>query len=164
MSEISFKRVSSKDGEDICRIYNILKDCGENMYVHHGLTHWLTPYAEDAILRDVAEKDVYIAYMDGTAVGTFMMSKNRTSYFTDDIPAIYISKVAILPREEGKGIGGKCMKFIEEQALSEDIYCIRLDVYTKSERAINFYCSKGFSVVDEKPTRKFSVYCMEKRL
>ena len=163
MSDISFKKIALNDEEDFDRIYNILKICGENMYMNYGLAHWLEPYSINAIRNDAAGKDVYIAYMDGAEIGTFMISERESAYFKNDVPAIYISKFAILPKGEGKGIGSKCMSFIEDQMLLKNIHCIRLEVYTRSDRAVSFYRNKGFLIVDEKPTRRFSVYCMEKR-
>lgn len=164
MDSISFKKVTSGDRDDIHAIYNILKACGENMFNRYGLEHWINPYTEKSIERDTENKEVYIVSLDNRKIATFMISKTKSEYFSDETPAVYISKVATLPEEEGKGIGGKCIDFIEARALTETVSRIRLDVYTKSERAINFYKNKGFIVTDEKPTRRFSVYCMEKVL
>jgi ribosomal protein S18 acetylase RimI-like enzyme len=56
------------------------------------------------------------------------------------------------------------MQFIENTVrnLGKDI--IRLDVYDKSIQAINFYHKMGFIDLFKRPTRRFQVVCMEKRL
>lgn len=154
------------DREQIDEIFQILKLCGEDMYFRKGLSHWKTPYGLEKIEIDCREKEVYLVFDKDVDefVSTFMLSQKPSSFFEDNSRSVYISKFATKPKYSGKGLGGRCLEFIEQYAKDNKLDSLRLDVYDKSEEAVRFYTNKGFKVLYSRKTVHFEVYCMEKKL
>lgn len=57
------------------------------------------------------KNDVYIVYEKKNIISTYQLMKEDGS--------LYFRKLAILPRESGKGVGSFCMKQIEKTARNE---------------------------------------------
>ena len=93
-----------------------------------------------------------------------MKSEQKSNYFNDIERFIYLSKFAVQPTESGRGLGKKCLQYIEDLCKTEGFKGIRLDVYDKSHRAVNFYLKIGFEELFKAKTRNFDIVCMEKRV
>ncbi len=161
---LKFIRLIEKDNVYHQKVYEILQQCGQYMYKKEGLVHWLKPYPIEKIKEDVKTKSVFIVKENGCVVATFTLSDMKSIYFNDDDKFIYLSKFAVLPSKSGQGIGTSSIKYIEQFAKDNNFLGIRLDVYNKSVRAINFYLKNGFIKLFEAPTKHFKVVCMEKRV
>ncbi len=170
-----FEKVLPSEKDKIAEVYGILKRSEEDMYYSQGLVHWKTPYPIDAIKRDCAEREVYIAKnLDSNQfVHTFQLDFKpfgsqdaNIEEVEDEIKTnvVYLRKFATDPQVSGKGIGKQSMNFIENYCRSMGISKICLDVYEKSQKAIQFYIKNGFIVIGSKPTKHFRVYVMEKQL
>lgn len=156
MSRLSFFRVQHKDQQAINAVYNILLQCGKDMYLKQGLLHWKNPYPKEYIERDCIEKYVFLVKQGSESVATFQLKK--------DEKGAHLSKFAVLPVYAKNGIGGQSLCFMEGWCKNEKIELIHLDVYDKSDNAIRFYTHKGFSVVGTSQTKHFRVLLMEKRI
>ena len=161
MEGLFFRKASDND---IDSIYNNLKLCSENMYKEHGLEHWIPVYPTEKIKEDINSKQVYIVEYNNQIVGNFILTDKMNSLWKTESKAIYLSKLAIVPEYSGKGLGKKCMKYIENLAKNEGYENIRFDVYDKSLNTIAFYKKLGYTVTDTAKTRRFTVLLMEKRV
>ena len=150
--------VSSTEKDYINAIYRILFKCGLHM-LRQGLFHWVKPYSKRAIENDCDSQKVVIVKdkTSGRFTSTFQMLKKSDG-------VLYVRKIATDPDFEGKGIGKKNMRYIEEYASEHGYKRICLDVYKKSSRAVNFYKRCGFTIIGETKARFFSEYVMEKVL
>ncbi len=153
---LSFVRVSPENEDALISIQNILKACGEDMFNRLGLEHWKNPYPIDAIRKNAAEREVYLIYDDGNEVGTLQLYEENGK--------LVLAKLGVLPECSGKGIGSLALRFMEERAGRLGLNTLYLDVYDKSEHAVNFYLHHGFEIKGLAPTRRFSVYLMEKKI
>ena len=145
-------------------VYSILKICGEDMHKKQSLNHWLKPYPINKIKEDIHSKRVFLVKDNNEYIATFSLDKNSSKFFNDNGPYIYLSKFAVLPNRSGKGIGKKCLEYIDCLIKDEKYKGVRLDVYDKSTHAINFYLKNGFNNLFESKTTNFTVICMEKRV
>lgn len=136
-------------------IYNNIKSCADDM-AKQGMFHWIPYYEKKCIEEDIKSKDVYIVKINNSIVGNFILTVKDEG--------IYLGKLTILPEYSGKGIGTRCLTFIEKYAQEKAIRLINLDVYEKSIKAINFYKKNGYKIIGEKPTRRFKVKLMQKEL
>jgi ribosomal protein S18 acetylase RimI-like enzyme len=59
----------------------------------------------------------------------------------------YISNIAILPAQQGHGLGHQILQLIEKQAREQGYQKISLTVDIENERAFSLYCRTGFEVV-----------------
>jgi GNAT superfamily N-acetyltransferase len=166
-----FERVLQNEDDKIEKVYEIIKDSGEDMLIKHGLTHWRTPYPFESIKKDCLNREVFLIKdldMD-QYVHTFQLGFNENSPDITSCQGIiesiaYIYKFATSPQFTGSGIGKRSMEYIESYCRSKGVSKLCLDVYIKSEHAIRFYLNKGFKITGEQPTRHFAVYLMEKQL
>ena len=173
---LAFERVLPEEDEKISVIYEIIKSNGEDMFHNQGLMHWRTPYPKKSIQKNCSEREVFLARdLDANQyVHTFQLEftslyANVTQSFEMAENGIassvaIINKFATTPQVAGKGIGRQSIDYIEAYCRNKRISKICLDVYDKSERAIQFYTNRGFKIVGTKPTKYFTVYLMEKVL
>lgn len=155
--KLIFVKVCFDDSESMDEIYEILRNCGEDMYISDGLEHWKNPYPKELLIQDCADHNVYIVKMDECiTVGTFQIE------VIDTVAWIY--KVAVRPGMTGKGIGKKIVERIE--SISREMQCdrIKCNVYDKSTKAKEFYLHNGFRIIGLAQTRRFQVLVFEKLL
>ncbi len=117
-------------------VYDILRLCGEDMYENQGLVHWRTPYPTERIVDDCKNKEVYLAIEENEPIATFQLSPKDNM--------LELSKFGVLPAQSGQGIGGKCMRYMEDMCKARGFKGLCLDVYDQSKVAIRFYEKHGF--------------------
>lgn len=154
MFDLSFVAVNCEDEVNIIKVFNILAACGTDMYENQGLQHWKNPYSIENIKKDCVGKNVFLVFLDGVAVATFMLMVSKKGTL--------ITKFAVSPSFSGKKIGSRCIDYINDWCKEKKIKRIYLDVYDKSTVAIKFYERNGFTVYDSAPTRRFRVLLMER--
>ena len=160
MNTLSYLITNKNDFFKIDYIYDILNECGEDMYHQYGLVHWLNPYPKEAIRLDCENNDVYLVYNCDIPVATFQLSEQ----ILKGKQTIHINKFATRPIYSNRGIGKSMMKFVTDKSLEKNIGWISLDVYTESLHAIEFYKNLGFEIIEKKPTKRFAVYKMMKNI
>jgi|ADurb_H2B_03_Slu_FD_contig_123_12683_length_719_multi_15_in_2_out_0_1 GNAT superfamily N-acetyltransferase len=167
-----FERVLESDEARIAEIYNIIKICGEDMSDTQDLHHWENPYQTESIKKHCTEREVFVVKdleLD-KYVHTFQLEFLEFPQSQQKDPAqetnyvAEINKFATIPEVAGRGVGKASMEYIEDYCRSRNVFKIILDVYDKNEHAIKFYQKRGFTIIGSKPTRRFSVYMMEKLL
>lgn len=66
------------------------------------------------------------------------------------------------PKHEGKGIAQHMARYIEKLAKEKQYGAIRLDVFVKNLRSVNFYKKLGYEVTGKVLFRKGEFFCCEK--
>ena len=100
--------------------------------------------------KDAESKTVYVVQSEGRTVGTFTISTQRPDYYSEDVLAslwgksLYISRLAILPEMQGRGIGTWCMRWIERAAWDMDCVAVRLDVVVTNTKLLGYYGRLGY--------------------
>lgn len=160
---LEFVRVWENDSKEIGAIHDIIADCGERMFVDEGLLHWATPLTYDFIRKESMEKEFYLAWCKSTGeyVATFNLSTRADAYFDIDKKAVYIQRIAVLPKYWNRGIGTQCYQKAVEMAKKTGAECIRSSVYEASPRAVSFLKRKGYRELYRRHSRNFTVLCME---
>lgn len=163
---LSFEKIFPNEDKKVSEVYEIIKVCGEHMYKEQGLAHWRSPYPIEAIKENCKEREVFLVKdLDtDTYVHTFQLELISKFIDANEVPIAIINKFATIPTVAGKGIGKLSMDYIEEFCSNKGVSKIDLDVYDKSDHAVQFYKKRGFIITGSRPTRHFTVYLMEKRL
>lgn len=153
---LKIKKVHWFDLEAIFSVAEILNKCGKNMAQKYGLHHWDNTKIKSLVIVGmcVLKNDVYLIVSDNVSVATFQVKCNKDTLFFE--------KLAVLPAYAGKGLGGYCLKIIENKAKQLHMKKIRMKVYDKSQHAIDFYLHKGYSQVGVSGTLKYKELVMEK--
>ncbi len=105
--------------------------------------------------NDIENEEMYIIEDNNRIIGSFVLSdyddpdyhkikwnKERKRFF-------YLNRLAILPKEQGKGYAKTTMKFIENYAVENNYNVIRLTVYENNLNAIKLYEKNGFKRIEE---------------
>ncbi len=163
---IEFKRVWDNDAEGIQAIYNIIKECGEKMFLEDGLLHWADPLPHDSIRAMCLENEVYLLRHKKLAkpIAFYAVTDKMSSYFDIDRRAAYISRIAVSPELWRSGIGKIMIAQIVQYAKEHRCDCVRTTVYEKSAKAIEFFQKNHFLDKYKRPTKNFVVLCIEKEI
>lgn len=140
------------------KVNNILYACGKDMAKKYDLHHWDNSHFKNFIIVAMCEmkNSVYLVTEAGKAVATFQ------THFIGK--SLRFEKLACDPMNSGKGIGTFCVNYIEEMARKNNCTRVCMDVYTPSQHALEFYKNRGYRVVGETNTLKYSEVKMEKLL
>lgn len=143
---------------DYLSVARILYACGKDMGKKYSLHHWDNPWLKTVIIVvwSSLKNRVFVVEDGKRAVATYQTKTEQDT--------LQFEKLAVLPIEGGKGIGGYCLQLIEEEAAGRGCTKVRMDVYFKSSHAIEFYIKHGYKRVGDDKTLKYDVICMEKNL
>lgn len=164
--------------EEVEPLHAILSKCGQDMQARFGLSHWIPPYPLELMRKSAEERDVY-AIVDGIElVATFTTGTVPQPYYLTipglweawdaaGEPALYLNRLAVLPRLQGRGIGTWCMNTIESMAQAEGCRAVRFDAYNKHLKLLEYYDRLGYhrrgSFIFESPRRGVTgMVCFEK--
>lgn len=141
--------------EQFEEVHEIIVTCGKHMKEQYGFTHWFPPDPIEEMYKHAQEKEVYAVKQkeQKQMIGTFTLdihSKHGqydTLWHHPEHKALYVSKLAILPDYQGKGIGPWCMKEIERIATNTYCSAVRLDALLENTQLLKFYhCKLGYEI------------------
>ena len=141
--------------DDILAVTGILHACGKDMAGEYDLHHWDNPWIKTflIVLLCLTKNNIRIV-LDKDAVATYQ-TKIRDG-------VLFFEKLAVRPENSGKGIGNFCLAQIEKEARENGCKKVQMDVYTKSQHAIQFYTRHGYTTIDDDETPRKDVIRMEK--
>lgn len=144
----SIVRITSP--EEVCAAQEIIRLCGEAVRDRFGLEHWIPPYPLERLQQDAFQKAVYAVEEDGARIGTFIIGTQGIDYLPDDFwadpaaTALYLSKLAIRPDRQGRGLGTWCMAQVEALATAQGCTAIRFDAIAAHTKLCDFYVRLGY--------------------
>ncbi len=157
--------------KDIPKMKKITEACASHM-ISQGIFQWNENYPSlEVFEKDVANETVYVYEIQDIVVGCVMFSFEKDSFYnnidwlTPDKKNLYVHRLAVHPKEQGKGIARKLMDFGEAFAKESNCLSIRLDTFSKNSRNNKFYKARGYSQVGEvffNQKSGFPFYCFEK--
>ena len=86
------------------------------------------------------------------------------NWITENHNSLYIHRLAIHPKKQGKGYAQKMMDFAENFATRNNYNSIRLDTFSKNVRNQKFYEIRGFKRLGDiyfPKQSEFPFYCYE---
>jgi len=104
---------------------------------------------------DIANNEMYIIKKDNKLIGSFVLSNfddpdyKEIDWDTNLKKFIYLNRLVISPKEQGKGYAKKVMTYIDEYAQNNNLDSIRLTVYEKNINAIRLYEKNGFKRIQK---------------
>ena len=158
---------------DLPYILNIIKNCTNHM-INNKIFQWNENYPSKEIFNtDIKNKNLYIIEHSKTIIGCVMKSMIQSEAYknvnwkTENKKNLYVHRLAVDPKYQGKGFGIKLMNFVEENALKNNYLSIRLDTFSKNKRNVKFYKKRGYIKIEDIYFLNQSVYpfyCFEKIL
>ena len=127
--------------EDAASIQGIMQEAFKKYMEDTGLVGTLEALEEslEDIVRDILSKDVFIALIDDTPVGTI-----RVQVFPDD--TAYISRFGVSLQYHNIGIGKALMNLVDKMLKSKGVKRVSLHTASKYKDLVRFYYGRGFYV------------------
>ena len=152
-------KLSLFDIKYLSNIARIFFMCGKDMAMKYNLHHWNNSKIKSfaIALYCALKNDVYVVTdLTNKVIATFQVKVNDDSLFFE--------KLAVDPSSSNKGVGTFCLQAIERLAKENGKNKVRMDVYDKSQHAIDLYSHKGYSIIGSERSLKFTNLIMEKRI
>ena len=142
--------------KDIFAVTRILYNCGKDMARQYDIHHWDNSKIKTLLIVIICaiKNHIFVVENDNMIVATYQTTiKDKSLHF---------EKLAVEPQHNGKGIGSFCLQEIEKEARDNGCRNVEMDVYSKSEHAIQFYINHGYTHVKNNNTLKYEILCFEK--
>lgn len=157
MNNYTIRKVNFINIPAMLSVSNILYDCGKDMAIKYNLHHWDNGKTKSflvAVYTSLRSNTFLVEDNNRNCVATFQTKK------IEDV--LHFSKLATKPNYAGKGIGSFCMSEIEKKAVESLCKKVSMEVYDKSQHAIDFYLHKGYEKCGEVKTLKYTEIKMQK--
>jgi ribosomal protein S18 acetylase RimI-like enzyme len=127
--------------DDAKSIQRITHEAFRKYMADTGLSGTLEALEEsvDDIIRDVEEKEVFIAFIDDVPVGTV-----RVRILPDN--SAYISRFGVSLQYHNIGIGKSLMNLVDKLLQSRGIKKVSLHTASKYRELVRFYYGRGFYI------------------
>lgn len=115
---------------------------------------WGDVYPFCEIEYDIKDNNMYIIELDDLIVGSYVLSDfDDPDYheikWNNNTNFVYLNRLVINPKFQGKGIAKEVLKLIEEDMKNNNYETIRLTVYEHNLPAIKLYEKFGFTRINE---------------
>ena len=131
--------------QDIDRIIEITKACAKTM-VKNDIYQWNEHYPNKAAFEnDVLRGELYVLEDSSQLIGCVVISTFMNdeyipiSWLTKNNNNVYIHRLAIHPKYQGKGYAQELMTFAENFAKENNHVSVRLDTFSQNHRNHEFY-------------------------
>ena len=135
---------------EIPMILAITKACAKDM-IRQNIFQWNEEYpSKDAFENDIKRNELYVFISDDSLIGCMVLTPTMDTeyipinWLTVNDNNLYIHRLAIHPKKQGKGYAQKLMAFAENFAVRNNYNSIRLDTFSKNIKNQKFYEIRGF--------------------
>ena len=155
---------------DIDIIIKLTQACAKYM-IDQGIFQWNEHYPnKTAFENDVDREELFVLDYNNEIAGCIVIS---TLMDEEYIPIkwlnrtannIYIHRLAVHPKHQGKGIAQHLMSFAERLAKENGNISIRLDTFSQNKRNQKFYEQRGYKRLGNihfPKQSEFPFYCYE---
>ena len=156
--------------QDIDNIIAVTKACAAHM-INNEIYQWNADYPnKTAFKNDISRDELYVLEANETLIGCIVISTFMDkeyvpiSWLTASNNNIYIHRLAIHPKYQGKGYAQKLMAFAEKFAKENNYFSIRLDTFSQNKRNHKFYEQRGYKRLGNiffPKQSKYPFYCYE---
>jgi ribosomal protein S18 acetylase RimI-like enzyme len=158
--------------ENLQEVIQFYKLCKADMD-RQGIHQWTDKYPNKKIFsEDIKKRNLYLLLKEETLIGAINISEEQEKEYAalgwkfGNEKIVVIHRLAISPKEQGKGYAQLLMNFAEDYALINAYQSIRLDVYSQNARGIKFYQKRDYFLrgMLRFPNREFNFLGMEKKI
>lgn len=142
-----------------------IMEAGSAVQRAHGFPGWPSPISHQGILSRFAIGEVFLAYLDGEAVGTFSLQCSDPDFWgeqQDD--ALYLHKLATRHCVRGRGVGLAMLRWAEQYTRDRGKTYLRLDTLATNHILCRYYEQAGYIDRGTIETPHFLARLFEKRV
>ena len=140
---------------DLDRVLQITRLCAREME-SRKVFQWNEHYPDrQSFVNDIRNSELYVYCIKIWLLDVFqyVLSMDevyrKVSWKTDGKNSVYIHRLAVDPKHQKQGIGGKLMDFAENESKSDGIDSIRLDTFSQNTVNQNFYEARGYVKLED---------------
>ena len=155
---------------DIDSIMSITKACARIM-INRNIFQWNEHYPNRiAFETDVKRNELYVLEIENSIIGCIVISTvmdveyTSIQWLTQNKDNIYIHRLAIHPKYQGKGNAQLLMGYAEKFSIENHYNSIRLDTFSQNQRNQTFYELRGYQKLGHiffLKQSKYPFYCYE---
>ena len=135
---------------DIGALLNITKACARHM-ISNNIFQWNDHYPnKNAYENNVRRNELYVLEDASQLIGCIVISTHMdeeyipVKWLTENKNNIYIHRVAVHPKYQGKGYAQQLMNYAEDYGRQNRCMSIRLDTFSQNGRNQRFYEKRGY--------------------
>ena len=136
---------------DIDAVLSITSACAKDM-ISKGILQWSEKYPNiKAFENDLSNNWLYVVVENNKTIGSITITPkmdeeyNSVKWLTITNNNLYIHRLAVDPKMQGKGYAQKLMDFAENYGRQKNYESIRLDTFSKNLRNQRFYEQRGYA-------------------
>jgi GNAT superfamily N-acetyltransferase len=142
-------QATTDDAEELATLHTAV---AEDLTARHGKGHWSSATTVKGVLFTMKRASVFVARKRQRIVATLALSTRKPwaidkTYFAPVPLSLYLTSMAVDPRQQRKGLGTQCMEEARRIAAAWPAAAIRLDAYDAPGGAGGFYAKCGFREV-----------------
>lgn len=155
---------------DIDKILEVTKSCALHL-IDAKIYQWNEHYPnKEAFTEDVNRDELYVLLENSTLVGCICISTLMDAFYeplkwlTPNKNNLYIHRLAVHPKCQGKGYAQRLMSFAEAYAKENRFNSIRLDTFSQNLRNMKFYEQRGYErlgLIYFPKQSEYPFYCYE---
>lgn len=137
--------------KDLSSILDITKACTVDM-IYNEIFQWNEHYPNETVFqKDLNRKELYVLEVGKKLKGAIVISDfmdavyEPIKWIAPTNKNIYIHRLCVHPKEQGKGYAQALMNFAEQKAIAEGFNSVRLDTFSLNKRNLVFYLKRGYS-------------------
>ncbi|HEY9222244.1 MAG TPA: GNAT family N-acetyltransferase [Lutibacter sp.] len=157
--------------QDLEQLLSIVKSCGQNL-IDQGIFQWNEEYPKrEDLLEDIELQELWKLEDGNSIIGLIVLTENEDAeyqdvkWLTENHKNLYIHRLAVHPKYQGKGFAQKLMDFAEKYAKENGYNSIRLDTFSQNKRNQMFYEQRNYTRLESIYFPKqsaFPFFCYEK--
>lgn len=157
--------------EDVDQILSLTKSCAQHM-IANEIFQWNEHYPNrESFEKDIERNELYVLEENNSIIGCLVCSTKKDEEYKnvkwitgEEKPSVYLHRLAVDPKMQGKGYAQQLMDYAENWAKENDFQSVRLDTFSKNPRNQRFYERRGYQKLEEIYYREqsdYSFYCYE---
>ncbi len=140
---------------EISKILYLTKACAVHM-INNGIYQWNEHYpSQQAFEKDIERDELFVLEKNNAIIGTMVITTLvdpeyiPMRWLTPNTKNVYIHRLSVHPKEQGKGHAQSMMDFAENFAREHGFLSVRLDTFSQNKRNQRFYELRGYQKLDD---------------
>lgn len=156
--------------EELDEIYSLTKSCAAHL-IEKEIFQWNELYpSKEVLFNDINLKQIWKLTENNEIIGIIVLTEiedieyKNVRWLTKNEASLYIHRLAVHPKHQGKGNAQKLMDFAEGYAKLKNYKSIRLDTFSQNKRNQQFYKQRNYIKLESVyflNQSEFPFYCYE---
>lgn len=146
--------ISKATQTDLELIHQLTKSCAQYL-IEQGIFQWNEYYpSKEVLLKDIELNQIWKLEVENEIAGIIVLTEivdseyKNVKWLTENSSNLYIHRLAVHPKFQGKGLAQQLMNFAEDFARNKNYKSVRLDTFSQNKRNQHFYKQRGYQKLE----------------